>query len=90
MKPYATSKRRFHNKLVWFQFPNGTRIIGLMKELFGKVPNGIKKGSAHRTRYKTDFGSLFEITLIVMRVPTAQSPNGVLILKYDLELKGAG
>ncbi len=39
---------------------------------------------------KTDFGSLFEITLIVMRVPTAQSPNGVLILKYDLELKGAG
>ncbi len=39
---------------------------------------------------KTDFGNLVEITLIVMRVPTTQSPNGVLILKYDLEQKGRG
>lgn len=39
---------------------------------------------------RTDFGSLVEITLIVMRVPTAQAPNGVLILKYDLEQKGRG
>jgi intracellular multiplication protein IcmL len=39
---------------------------------------------------RTDFGSLVEITLIVMRVPTTQSSNGVLILKYDLEEKGRG
>jgi len=39
---------------------------------------------------RTEFGTLVEITLIVMRVPTAQSPNGVLILKYDLEQKGRG
>lgn len=39
---------------------------------------------------RTDYGTLVEITLIVMRVPTAQSPNGVLILKYDLEQKGRG
>lgn len=39
---------------------------------------------------KADFGTLVEITLIVMRVPTVQSPNGVLILKYDLEQKGRG
>lgn len=39
---------------------------------------------------RTDFGTLVEITLIVMRVPTIQSPNGVLILKYDLEEKGRG
>lgn len=39
---------------------------------------------------KTDFGTLMEITLIVMRVPTTQAPNGVLILKYDLTQKGAG
>jgi intracellular multiplication protein IcmL len=39
---------------------------------------------------RTDYGTLVEVTLIVMRVPTAQSPNGVLILKYDLEQKGRG
>lgn len=30
------------------------------------------------------------ITLIAMRVPTTQSPNGVLILKYDLEILPRG
>lgn len=38
---------------------------------------------------RMDFQTLMDITLIVMRVPTTQSPNGVLILKYDLESKGA-
>lgn len=37
---------------------------------------------------KSDFNNFVEITLIVMRVPTTQSANGVLILKYDLALKG--
>lgn len=39
-------------------------------------------------KYST--GNLVEITVIVMRVPTTLSPNGVLILKYDLEEKGRG
>lgn len=39
---------------------------------------------------RTDMSDLAEITLVVMRVPTTQSPNGVSILKYDLELKGPG
>lgn len=39
---------------------------------------------------KTDFSNLIDITLIVMRVPTTQAPNGVLILKYDLEVKVLG
>ena len=38
--------------------------------------------------FRTNYATLFDITLIVMRVPTEQSPNGVLILKYDLEQKG--
>jgi hypothetical protein len=29
-----------------------------------------------------------DITLLIMRVPTIQSPNGVAILKYDMEFKG--
>lgn len=37
----------------------------------------------------TDFNNFFDITLIVMRVPTIQSANGVLILKYDLVAKAA-
>lgn len=46
-----------------------------------------------RFRYQnvtTDMSDLADITLVVMRVPTTQSPNGVSILKYDLELKGPG
>jgi intracellular multiplication protein IcmL len=38
----------------------------------------------------TDMSDEAEITLVVMRVPTTQAPNGVLILKYDLDLKGSG
>ncbi len=37
----------------------------------------------------TDFNNFFDVTLIVMRVPTIQSANGVLILKYDLVAKAA-
>ena len=32
----------------------------------------------------TEDTDLMEVTLVVMRVPSTQSPNGVLILKYDL------
>lgn len=39
---------------------------------------------------RTDFSNVVEVTLIVMRVPTTQAPNGVLILKYDLEVKALG
>ena len=36
---------------------------------------------------KIEFGTLFDISLIMMRVRTAQVPNEVLTLKYDLEQK---
>jgi hypothetical protein len=38
----------------------------------------------------TDVSDTVDITMIVMRVPTVESPNGVLILKYDLEVLGRG
>lgn len=46
-----------------------------------------------RLRYqnvRTDFNSAVDVTVIVMRVPTTESPNGVLILKLDLEQRVQG
>ena len=39
---------------------------------------------------KAEFSELVDITLIVMRVPTTDAPNGVSILKIDLDVTGRG
>ncbi len=78
-------------KLVLTAIPTDAPQVLLEKPLAGRYMWKIR--APMRFTYHnvtTDVGDLVDVTIIVMRVPTAQSPNGVSILKYDLNVKGRG
>lgn len=73
-------------KFVLKATPTDAPQILLEKPLAGRYMWKIKLPMEFRYQsVNADLRDLVQITLIVMRVPTTQSPNGVLILKYDLE-----
>lgn len=83
--------RLIEQKFVLRAIPTDAPQILLEKPFAGRYMWKIKVPMRFKYQnVKTEFGELIDITLIVMRVPTTESPNGVSILKMDLEVTGRG
>jgi len=83
-----TLDRVISEKLVLTATPTDAPQILLAKPYQGRYMWKIKIPMNFRYRnVTTDTIENYEITLIVMRVPTAESPNGISILKYEMEYK---
>lgn len=79
--------RVIKKKLILKATPTDAPQILLEKPLAGRYMWKIKLPMKFSYQnVTTDIYDLMDVTLIVMRVPTTQSPNGVSILKFDLEL----
>jgi len=82
--------RVIQKKLVLHAVPTDAPQILLEKPFAGRYMWKIKLPMKFSYQsVTTDIQDLMDVTLIVMRVPITESPNGVLILKLDLVLNTA-
>lgn len=79
--------RVVQKKYVLHAVPTDAPQVLLEKPFAGRYMWKIKIPMNFKYQNVSDvFGDPMDITLIVMRVPNSESENGVLILKYDLQL----
>lgn len=77
--------RVIQKKLVLHSVPSDAPQVLLEKPFAGRYMWKVRAPMNFSYQSMTDdHGEAMDVTLIVMRVPTTESENGILILKYDL------